>query len=63
MGWTGNIPFGDDEQWAVDAVAGVESFDDVKRVSKMLQMDYIESQQFEADDFGDDYGSVPHGWW
>jgi len=56
MGWTGNIPFGDDEQWAVDAVAGVESFADVKRVSKMLQMDYVESQQFTADEFGDDYG-------
>ena len=56
MGWTGNIPFGDDEQWAVDAVASVESFEDVKRVSKMLQMDYVESQQFTADDFGDDYG-------
>ena len=58
MGWTGNIPFGDDEQWAVDAVAGVESFDDVKRVSKMLQMDYIESQQSMDHDFGDDYGSA-----
>ena len=57
MGWTGNIPFSDDEQWAVDAVAGVESFDDVKRVSKMLQMDYVESEQFKADDFGDDFGS------
>ena len=57
MGWTGNIPFGDDEQWAVDAVASVQSFADVKRVSKMLQMDYVESQQFEADDFGDEYGS------
>ena len=44
MGWTGNIPFSDDEQWAVDAVAGVETFDDVKRVSKMLQMDYMESE-------------------
>ena len=33
MGWTGNIPFSDDEQRAVDAVAGVETFDDVKRVS------------------------------
>ena len=54
MGWTGNIPFGDDEQWAVDAVAGVESFDDVKRVSKMLQMDYIESQQAMDHDFDQD---------
>ena len=52
MGWTGNIPFGDDEQWAVDAVAGVESFDDVKRVSKMLQMDYMESESYQDHDFG-----------
>ena len=57
MGWTGNIPFSDDEQWAVDAVAGVETFDDVKRVSKMLQMDYVDSQQSMDHDFGDDYGS------
>ena len=52
MGWTGNIPFADSEQWAVDAVAGVESFDDVKRVSKMLQMDYMESEQYQDHDFG-----------
>ena len=58
MGWTGNIPFDDSEQWAVDAVAGVESFDDVKRVSKMLQMDYVESQQDMDHDFmegGEEY--------
>jgi len=52
MGWTGNIPFSDDEQWAVDAVAGVETFDDVKRVSKMLQMDYMESESYQDHDFG-----------
>jgi len=52
MGWTGNIPFADSEQWAVDAVANVESFDDVKRVSKMLQMDYVESQLEMDHDFG-----------
>ena len=52
MGWTGNIPFSDDEQWAVDAVASVESFDDVKRVSKMLQMDYMESESYQDHDFG-----------
>ena len=52
MGWTGNIPFADSEQWAVDAVASVESFDDVKRVSKMLQMDYMESEQYQDHDFG-----------
>ena len=56
MGWTGNIPFGDDEQWAVDAVAGVETFEDTKRVAKMLQMDYVESEQFKNDDFGDEFG-------
>ena len=52
MGWTGNIPFDDSEQWAVDAVASVESFDDVKRVSKMLQMDYMESESYQDHDFG-----------
>ena len=52
MGWTGNIPFSDDEQWAVDAVAGVETFDDVKRVSKLLQMDYMESESYQDHDFG-----------
>ena len=57
MGWTGNIPFSEDEQWAVDAVASVESFADVKRVSKMLQMDYVESQQAMDHDFGEDFGS------
>ena len=57
MGWTGNIPFDSSEQWAVDAVAGVESFADVKRVSKMLQMDYVESQQAMDHDFGEDFGS------
>ena len=53
MGWTGNIPFADSEQWAVDAVAGVESFDDVKEVAKMLQMDYVESEMKQDHDFGD----------
>ena len=53
MGWTGNIPFEDSEQWAVDAVAGVESFNDVKEVAKMLQMDYVESEMKQDHDFGD----------
>ena len=45
MGYSGNIPFSEDEQWAVDAVAGVETFEDAKRVAKMLQMDYVEFQE------------------
>ena len=56
MGWTGNIPFADSEQWAVDAVAAVESFDDVKEVAKMLQMDYVESEMEQDHQFTDDDG-------
>ena len=39
MGYSGNIPFSEDEQWAVDAVAGVETFEDAKREATMLQID------------------------
>ena len=53
MGFTGNIRFEDSEQWAVDAVAGVETFEEAKEVAKMLQMDYQESQQQDQDEFGD----------
>ena len=53
MGWTGNIPFDPSEQWAVDAVAGVETFEEAKEVAKMLQMDYQESQQRAENEFGD----------
>ena len=54
MGFTGNIQFDESEQWAVDAVAGVETFEEAKEVAKMLQMDYQESQsQQDHDEFGD----------
>ena len=53
MGFTGNIKFDPSEQWAVDAVAGVETFEEAKEVAKMLQMDYQESQQQDQDEFGD----------
>ena len=53
MGFSGNIRFEDSEQWAVDAVAGVETFEEAKEVAKMLQMDYQESQQQDQDEFGD----------
>ena len=53
MGFTGNIQFDESEQWAVDAVAGVETFEEAKEVAKMLQMDYQESQQRAENEFGD----------
>ena len=43
LGHTAAIPFDVSEEWAVKAVTEVESFDDVKRVSKMLQIDHTET--------------------
>ena len=43
LGHTAAIPFNASEEWAVKAVAEAETFDDVKRVSKMLQIDHTET--------------------
>ena len=44
-GTMSGIPFYDEEQWAVDGLAAVETFEEAKTFAKQLQMDYVESKE------------------
>jgi len=60
MGATFGVPFNDDDEAeAVTLVEGVETFDDAVRVSKILQMLYVNQQMEDLDDAHEHWMSVP----
>ena len=60
LGWSAAIPFDDSEIWAINEIDKVETFEDAVRVSKMLQMDHVESQTMQDHEFeyGDGEGNT-----
>ena len=60
LGWSAAIPFDDSEIWAIDEIDKIETFEDAVRVSKMLQMDHVESQTMQDHEFeyGDGEGNT-----
>ena len=59
LGWNAAIPFVDSELWALEEIDKIETFEDAVRVSKMLQMDHVESQTMQDHDF--EYGAGAPG--
>ena len=54
LGFTAAIPFDESEEWAIDAIDKVETFEDAVRVTKMLQMAHVEeSETTEDHEWGD----------
>ena len=53
LGFTAAIPFDESEEWAIDAIDKVETFEDAVRVTKMLQMAHTESETMADHEWGD----------
>ena len=53
LGFTAAMPFDISEEWAIEAIDKVETFDDAVRVTKMLQMAHVESTTMSDHGWGD----------
>jgi len=61
MGATFGVPFNKEEEEAVTLVDGVESFEDAVRVTKILQMMYVNQQLADLEDAHEEWMKVPAG--
>ena len=53
LGFTASIPFDVSEEWAIEEIDKIETFEDAVRVTKMLQMAHVETTTMADHGWGD----------